>query len=458
MFQQSRPAQHSFHSNDQTPSTISGRHPWVWAGLVLLPVLLACGSLLRYANGLPYQDDYHAILAYQIGFHALGSGLARLQLMLAQQHNEYKLIFLHGILFLEDSLLHRVSFTLLQVMGDLFLLPMLAVLWFACFPAMRSYERRLQLFLPISLLLCGLNWWEMTDFAMCTLQFLPCWTFAMLALLLLTRPQAEQNRAWRFWVASLSASLAVFASPNALLLAPIGAVFLLSRQRVWRALLWCVLMAPALAVFLYRYTAHPHLSPVHRLDWARFLFSFLGAIVTAHGIAPFVGVCLLAALLYATLRGQFLREQPFFCLLAWWILTTALLVTYARTAYGVSGAVAGRYRINSDLLAVTVYVWAVRRWAADSAPLGRRPAYGMTVLACTVLCLNADRAGRATLAKRDITTRQTVMLYMQPSQSASDVPQIPLETTDKIDEQEYERQVLHRAIAGGIYRPPSRLQ
>jgi hypothetical protein len=70
----------------------------------LLPAIVAVGILCRQAPGLPYQDDYGAILGFAADYEQLPTWRAKLLDVATEQSNEYKLGFEHAILASELEL------------------------------------------------------------------------------------------------------------------------------------------------------------------------------------------------------------------------------------------------------------------------------------------------------------------------------------------------------------------
>src|ERR1700744_109448 len=90
---------------------------------VLLPAILAFGTLYRQALIFPFQDDYAVILSFAADYERLPSFASKLLDVATTQTIEYKIIFEHFVVASEMELTHHINFALLTAIGDLFLLP-----------------------------------------------------------------------------------------------------------------------------------------------------------------------------------------------------------------------------------------------------------------------------------------------------------------------------------------------
>jgi hypothetical protein len=196
-----------------------------------LPAFAAYAILFLQIFSVPYQDDYHAIVAFSSGYQQSSDWKQKLLLVAADQHNEFKLVFEHSIVAIELALTHHLDFLILAILGDLALLPIAWLLW-------KIYrDMGLRAFLPIPFVLFALTDWETLDWAMTGLQNIPVILFSLLSIYLLVRTKDRGLSKARATIACLSAILASLTSANGFLLAPVGLVILLGRRCYLRALL-----------------------------------------------------------------------------------------------------------------------------------------------------------------------------------------------------------------------------
>src|SRR5450756_794853 len=86
--------------------------------LVVLPVILFYGNLLRTALDLPFYDDYRAVILFVNRLSQTHGLAARASYFFAAQHNEYKLFFEHAIVCLQYWALGHVNFLFLSAAGN----------------------------------------------------------------------------------------------------------------------------------------------------------------------------------------------------------------------------------------------------------------------------------------------------------------------------------------------------
>ena len=149
--------------------------------LIAIPVMAFYAILFRNVLNVPFLDDYQAILG--LANHAAGlSPWNQLSYLLTAQHNEYKLVFEHGIVWTEFLILKRIDFRILCVIGDLSVVLIGIALWRMFLPS-RDFAARAMLFVPVAWLLFQLQYVETLNWAMTSLQNLPVVAFSLLVIL-----------------------------------------------------------------------------------------------------------------------------------------------------------------------------------------------------------------------------------------------------------------------------------
>ena len=433
-----------------------------YVGIIVSPVVLTFGILLREMRGIPMFDDYQALIFFGVKFQQLHGFLPKLLFAIAAQHDEYKLIFEHLIVELQLVLSPHIHYELLVVLGNLFVVATLAVYWFGYFADLPP-ERRILRFAPISLLLVQLNYAETLDWAMSGLQMMPVISFSLLSLLLLSTRHDRRPKLCLVF-SCLAACLASLSSANGFVLAPLG-LLLLWQQRRFRAMVaWLVPFACASAAYLYRYerlqqqmiVAYPTM-----FQKALFFVSFSGAAVEnmhhfpVPGASIALGIILVGCFLYALLSG-YARAHPFAFYAALWALVCAAGVTQLRIKMGLDLSLTGRYKTYSDLLLIFAYGFVVHRVDASAAIRTRsqpRLLYVSALGFSIVLNLASAWFGYQFLKRRADVSAEGFRRYLADPEHVS--PEIslngePITTT----EPEFCRQIMNEAIRTGTFRVP----
>ena len=420
---------------------------------VLAPLLASYAILVHFLEPLPLMDDYQALLQFSLDHLRLASPSARWLHIVSSQHNEYKFILEHLLVAAELTLTHRIDIDFLQVLGDLFVLGNLILLWFAAFPASTPQPRRLLLFVPVSLVACSLNYWDALDFAMNGITTFAIQFFLLLTLLLLTRQPA------RLLAASLSAVCGCLISPIAFLLGPLGLLVLWSQRTrqafAGRAVFWTASFVPAFAAFLYRYVWMPPHAAKAFYDKPAFFFSFLGsASPSKWGAAPLGALILCAVFLLVYKRWD--RVNPCLFYYALLLVASALIAAQGRAAFGVFGSVSERYQIHSNMLLIIVYVFAVHLYPkAFRDDLLKSPAYLGLVAVAVLFTVHADHTAIRGYVDRNRQLMTGYRQYLQDPAVNSPVTFADLKlAAASTSLQQADRLILNQAVQQKIYRLP----
>jgi hypothetical protein len=438
----------------------------------LVPIVISFAVLAYEYRAVPIFDDYQAIVYFALQLRSLHGLLAKLLYIVAAQHDEYKLIFEHGIVAAQVALLGRLSFGFLIWCGNLLLLAIGWLLWLNAFPRTWNLRTRLLLFIPVSCLLFQLNYVENQDWAMCGLQTFPVLLFGMLALHLVLAPGR-----WRFSLACACVVLSCVASANGFLLAPIGLLLFLPGRAWARLAAWSASFAVALGLYLFHYhrITRANVVPQTVVNKIIFFLSFVGASVeNQHHFPVKYGSMALGIVLFsifvAALGSRFDRVNPFLTYATAWFLLSALLVAQVRSGLGMFMSLALRYKIYSDFLLIFAYVYTMTRLLEDTgahdvgsqegaaAHLLRgssRAVFTGSLICAALLSLSSDFFGYKFLRNRQIHVERGLNEYL--ADPARNPPMIS-DTDDPIasGEPEFTRQVLNQARAAGIYQIPAR--
>ena len=130
------------------------------AAFIVAPAALFYDILFSHLTNLPdYWDDYNAVLQFLNQMVQERSAAGRALWLLAAQHNEYKLYFLHGLAWAQFALLGHTNFVQLCVLGDMSVLVLALLLWSMFLPEQKDLGKRLASFrasglaaLPIGIL------------------------------------------------------------------------------------------------------------------------------------------------------------------------------------------------------------------------------------------------------------------------------------------------------------------
>ena len=381
--------------------------PWLLAA-VLLPPVLFLGLAFVLSLNYPLLDDYDAGLAFANHMVLLHGLHDRLLYFLAVQHNEYKIFLGHGFVWLQLALAGHVNFAVLSALGNLFI-PLLGfILWKLFLPEV-PLERRLTLFIPVSLMLFQYEYWETINWPLPGLQNLTIVPFAFGCFYLLgrgTRPT--------FLCGLACMVFGISASGNGFIIGAVGLLMLALRRSYARLAALLAALAASAAVYAYHYNSMATQNPGHQSlltvlthPHGVYLLAFLG---NAAGLTPrlpflwasvMLGAFLCAFYAWALRRG-FLRREPVvgYCLL--FLLLTAIGVSGLRSGLGLIRSTSSRYQLYSDLLLVFAWFALVRLAGLDrtsnpaASPLFRR------VLALSLLFyIGATAIGLHGLLSRD---------------------------------------------------------
>lgn len=369
-------------------------------GMILLPAVLLYAVLFHFAVNIPNGDDYDAGLDYlnhQVQLHGLRANLSYL---LAAQHNEYKVVLGHSVIWLQYGVFHQIDFRLLDAAGNLFVILIAAALWKMFLPQQQNIVRRLTLFIPVAWLVFQLDYAETLNWALPALQNVAVVFFALSSIYLLAKP------GWpSFWGAALMLILSIAASGNGFMLVPIGGLLLALRKRTAELAIWLAATALSVAAYAYHYQIalkQPELS--HSLSNMLlkpvYVIAFLGAALPRPAAAIALGFVLCLCFAVLARRG-YLRHNPMVACTLAFILLTAIGVAGIRSNLGILSSISSRYRMYSSLLIILVWFAMADRLQHVEGSLLRQRLFRASVAAAILLSLAMDGWGLHYLNRRN---------------------------------------------------------
>ena len=334
-------------------------------GVILAPILAFYGMLARETVNIPFLDDYSGVLGFISKWSLLGTGREKLMNILTSQHNEYKLIFADALYAFQYRIFGHINFAVLSIIGNSLLIPLFFLIYRMWTTDGRIIQQRVALFVPVSWVLCQLQYYSLLSWPVSTLQNIPVILFSLLTIYLLTR-----DRYGAFCISLISLSLAVSSSGNGFFVIPVGCIILLQFRRLARLTSWVAASAAILSVYLFKYNLHSsqavpsrsvlssfyHLSPIYAL-------SFLGASVAkydSYRLAAVVGILLCAIAVCAFVDRLYISNPALFYSICF-IIITAIAVSGLRSDFGPAQSLVSRYRIYSNLLFILLYLYAIGR-------------------------------------------------------------------------------------------------
>jgi len=421
--------------------------------MVLLPGVLVLLLLFWQNPGLPYQDDYGAVLNFLVQLRKMPTVPAKLAYITASQHNEYHLILGHAFEAAELALTHHVdfNFNFLIIFGYLFLVGSFYLIWRLYRDDTSNRSCQLTRFVPISLIFFSLTYWENLNWAMTEFQNMAVIFFGLLALDCII-PEVAIKNPWRLFGGCVAACLACCSSANGFLLLPIGMVPLLARRKYGWSIAWIGSFAFPLAAYMYQrvpVAAQPGtpLPPVMR---ALLFFATLGCAIPVRPVAIVVGLGLAIVLAWAA-QARYHRVRPAASSSMVWVLLTVALIAVVR---GESGfAIASRYSIYSILALIFAFSFLRSETDRRFGTKVRRNFERVTVALALGFYLVANVHATYDFAKRRALIVGGMNFYREDPEKNSPLVNPAVEKAFPL-EKAGEQNALRQAVQLGIYQVP----
>lgn len=320
---------------------------WIVPGLLALALLPVAYMVLRTTlafRNAAYWDEIDTVLDFLLRLQASASTPDVLA-QLFSFGNEHRTVTSRVLFALSYWLTGTVNFTVIGVIGNLFIFGVCGILIATAGTAVR----RLQFAVVLSALLFQLQHFENFFWSGSSIDHFQVVTLATAALAALAH-----RSAWGVALAGGAAILATFTLAQGILVWPIGALTLVFARRWDHLKVWGGLAALALGTFFTGFnfnTGHAigdfSLAGLGRVG--RYWLALLGAPLALgqRSLAPFFGVALLI-LLGTQLRPTVLARERIALPLAAWAVGALLLVAVGRVDV-VSGHVHSRYYVLSGL-------------------------------------------------------------------------------------------------------------
>jgi hypothetical protein len=434
--------------------------------LIAIPAALFYGTLFSHLVDLPFYDDYNAVLLFLNQMVQAKSGASRVWLWLAGQHNEYKIFFVHALAWAQISMLGRVNFIQLCMLGDSAVLVLALVLWSTFLPDQKDLGKRLAYFVPVAWLLFQLGYWETLTWAMASLQnlWVIVFSFGTIRCLLLASRRAYAG-------ALVLYALAIAASGNGFLLLPIGLLILGMRRQLLRAGGLLAVSVVCIAAYAYRYNVMSSQAPARGSVFSTLLhlrpgyaLTFLGNAGAVAGSSPVsvaictaLGVILLLFFVWLVWRG-YARRNPFASCCVLFILMTAVGVAGLRSDFGLLQSITPRYVIYGTLLMILAWTAIAEEFLQfREEPFLQNNPYLIVAMASIFLSIWLDGIGYKELVGRENNVVKWMAAFEHPgSPGSAEGPMPPLKEKSAltIAWRAQARGILIESIRLGVYEPP----
>jgi hypothetical protein len=423
---------------------------------VISPILIFYSYLFYTSRNIPLTDDYDAGLKFANRLVQIHGFSERLIYFIGAQHNEYKILVGHGLVWLQLALTGHINFAVLSALGNVSVLFLGIILWKMFLPDV-NLERRLALFLPVSLILFQYQYVETLNWPLPGVATLPVVTCAIGSIYLLGR------RTRGTFVSGLALMmLGIAALGNGFLIVPVGMLMLVIGRMYARLAAWTLAAALCALMYAYHYKAVATQSPTHHsllvvLMHPQFVY-LLGFLGSAGRFPVRPGAVVLGTALFVffgwMIRRGYLKQEPVvgYCLL--FLLLTGIGVSGIRSDLGLAQSVASRYRIYSDLLLIFAWFAFVKTSRMDETPVLRRNRLFVTAVVISALfCIAMDGIGARNLHKRDQKLEEGMAHFERSGGLQSPVysPDGEIEGYPGFDE--HARQILIESEKLGIYEP-----
>jgi len=304
--------------------------------LAVLGAVVYVTAVIRHSTNWPFADDYHATLLFLIDWQSLTAWPERLALLF-RPHNEHRLVFNHLIELTDVAVFDQVHFGHMVAVGNLCWGLALLVLLLAGHRAGLAWLDMA----PAILLASILSHHDLMIWAMGSLQQYGQILFCLLAAWAASR----KHFGWSLVAASAAAGtggggFAVF---------PALALCWASRAQWGKACLTLLLLSLWLFLHTHNLTAASQgtdrlatllAQPIHALGY---MACFLGSVGKSTQASILLGTLQIFCLGWFLMREDALRRQPFFSMVALWLLTSAALAALARLDLGIAQARSTRY-------------------------------------------------------------------------------------------------------------------
>jgi len=356
--------------------------PWIkrylLPGLALIAIIIPIGVyyyvIIQKTANIPRWDDYHGILRFFIRFFDSSDIQKKVELFFSF-HNEHRILPVRVFAFLSYYFLGEINFKWLAVIGNLGLLGIL----FIVFKCLEIKRQRLWYLIPVPLIIFQFQYWELSLWALASIQSIYTILFALASFYILTK-DGQKNFIWAIIFAFLSA----FSSGNGLFTFIAAYPILLSKPD-WKlpTIKWSAVTL--FAVVLYFGTGSHELNQeIHGSGSVGFvegrlipvlnqpllvLQYFLSFISNsfARDLRPpqaqLVGAFLVLLAINLFFFKRTYQQNSLLLAFIFFVLGSALMVAFIRgPELGIEQSLRSRYKIHSLLLLAGLYIAYVNFW------------------------------------------------------------------------------------------------
>jgi len=373
--------------------------PWIkrylLPGLALIAIIIPIGVyyyvIIQKTANIPRWDDYHGILRFFIRFFD-SSGIQKKVELFFSFHNEHRILPVRIFSFLSFYLLGEINFKWLAIIGNLGLVGIVYIF----FKSLKITKQELWYFIPVPFILFQFQYWELSLWALASIQSIYSILFALASFYILTK-EGQKSFIWAIVFAFLSA----FSSGNGLFTFIAAYPILLSKPD-WKlpTIKWSAVTLFAMVLY-FGTGSHELNQEIHGavelggfvegriipalnqpLLVLQYFLSFISnafARDVTNQQAQFVGLLVIILAIYLFFFPRNYRRNAAILALLFFILGSSLMVAVIRgPELGIDQALESRYKIHSLLLLAGLYV----------AYLNYIPEKVKNYYAITILCLS----------------------------------------------------------------------
>jgi len=342
--------------------------------IILFPVGIYYYVIIQKTANIPRWDDYHGILRFFIRFYDSSDLLRKIELFFGF-HNEHRILPVRIFSFLSYYLLGEINFKWLAIIGNLGLVGIV----YLFYKSLKINKQQLWYFIPVPFILFQFQYWELSLWALASIQSIYSILFATACFYVLSK-EGEKS----FIMAVVLALLSAFSSGNGLFTFIAAYPILLSKPD-WKLPIIKWSAVTVFAVVLYFGTGSHELNQeIHGAVSVGFIEGrlipalhqpllvlqyFLSLISNsfARDLGPLqaqlVGafLVLFAANLFFFKRNY--QRNSLLLALILFVLGSALMVALIRgPELGIEQSLRSRYKIHSLLLLAGLYLAYVNFW------------------------------------------------------------------------------------------------
>jgi hypothetical protein len=353
---------------------LKSNYAWL---LVIIPVITFFGLFFKYTVDAPINDDYGAILGFMNSYLNSATWSEKFTLLFSNL-NEHKIVYDRVWTLIVYKVLGRVDLNVLAFIGNLAFVA-IAALFYKKFTAL---GKPIILFLPFTVLLFNLAFWENMTFAMAVLSNITVLVFVMLCLWFITLPTLQYKHVA---LSVLFYAAAIFSQGGGLFLLPVTVLVFVYRKEYKKLLAYLIPVGLLTLYYLHDYVKHPQSASItdvflqYKVRLVLFVFSFLGNAFNysltftnnaqeSAQVACLAGVLLVGLFIYIT-KTKYYKKNLFIYSLMVVLLVSAFVTGVSRMSHGLEISGVSRYRINGALFTVCIYFWFIETYTINNKKL-----------------------------------------------------------------------------------------